>query len=85
MTDNAKNDKYVVPYIKNLDVEINNIPPQITWDITGKPDINTNVITFYEKTGDYVYSNEQFNINNSGLVIQCRLPKFSLINNYLYF
>ena len=84
MTDNAPNDKYIVPYIRTLKSRIDNIPPQITWNITGNPDINTNVITLYEKTGDIVYSNEQFNIINSGLVIQCRLPAFSLTNNILY-
>jgi len=84
MTDNSINDKYIIPYLRNLNIDIDSVPPRIRWDINGNPDINTNVITFYEKTGDYVQSIELFDIVTSGLVIQCKLPQVSFTDNFLY-
>ena len=84
MTDNSINDKYKIPYEKFLQMRVEN--NNFTWKIgQGKPTITTlHDITFNEKLGDYVYSNERFNIISIGLFIECTLSESNNITNIFF-
>jgi len=73
MSENSIDDKYKIPREKILQ---SNIHESFTWDrITGRPDIKTpHDVTFYETTGDYVATNNLYDVLHVNLEIKCRLP-----------
>jgi hypothetical protein len=89
MTDNAPNDKYSIPYIRNTKNQLDNTPPNLSWIVnTGNPTINKNTIIFYESSGDTVNTDpdNSFDITLHGYYFQCILPDYINTNgNKLYF
>jgi hypothetical protein len=82
MTDNAQNNRYIVPYIKSLSSQIYEIPSVVVLEQTsGSPVIEKNCVTLNGNTGDAVQSTQKYNIDpNHGFVFQCNLPTLS--NSY---
>ena len=76
MTDNAVNDRYTIPLLKQVDFRVQNRQPRI--DLRpdgGNPTITENSVILHESNGDdYVYSNESYSGNTKGVVFECNVP-----------
>jgi hypothetical protein len=85
MTDNAKNDKYVIPLLKQVTYRLDNYVPRVQLSSTNDNlvvgvDIGDDFVRVFENSNDYVESdsNNGFNISKQGVVFECYLP---VINN----
>jgi hypothetical protein len=89
MVDNAKNTKYIVPYIRRLRSRLNDIPDLLDWEIEEEgmhPKIEGDVITLHGETHDTIRTHQRFNIDsNHGLVFQCHLPGYESYDQIAYF
>jgi len=75
MTDNAVNDRYTIPLLKQVDFRLENRNSRVRLiDDNGNPTINDNSVILHENTDDYVYSDETYRANHEGLVFECNLP-----------
>jgi len=89
MVDNAKNIKYIVPYMRSLRSRLNNIPDILLWETEQEgmnPTIEGDVITVHGETDDYVRTIQKFNVDSyHGLVFQCHLPGYDSYEQIVYF
>lgn len=83
MVDNAKNNKYIIPYLRSLRSQITEEVPQVVVleSNSGNPVIETNSVRLFELTGDSVQSTQRYTADaNHGFVFQCNLPSVSSSN-----
>jgi hypothetical protein len=83
MTDNAKNNAYIIPYLKSLRSQITEeVPPVVIFEeVNGNPIIETNCVRLNSATGDAVESTQRYTIDaNHGFVFQCNIPLVSTTN-----
>jgi hypothetical protein len=86
MTDNAVNDRYTIPLLKQVDFRLQNRNPRVTLlEDNGNPTINDNLVILHENTDDYVYSDETYAARYNGLVFECNLPVIPAGNNSIIY
>lgn len=75
MTDNAINDRYTLPLLKQIDYRLQNRNPRVSlYDESGNPTINDNSVILHEDSNDEVRSNNQYRGYDNGIVFECNLP-----------
>jgi hypothetical protein len=75
MTDNAINDRYSIPLLKQVVFRIQNREPKVhLYPDGGFPIITENSVTLHGDSNDYVYSDESYSAHSRGLVFECNLP-----------
>ena len=87
MTDNAKNLKYIAPYMRNLRsrIDTTHLPASTLIGLNGNPTIETNCVTLHKGTYEFVISEQTFAVsNNYGFVFQCRIPYYKSSDSILY-
>jgi hypothetical protein len=88
MTDNAINDKYVIPLLKQVTYRLDNRVPRIVLtsnnpNLVAGVDIGDDFVRLYENSDDYVDSDSSngFNTDKQGVVFECYLPIVSSGNS----